>query len=222
MVGLLLYMLIFYQLLLLCWNVKIFQLCFLKKKEKKRLIRNTVAHNEDVNCSQWGEKDTTGIRGESVHLIFIHSFKDYLLSTCYLLGSLGHTELNKTELPPLETGSLNGRTVILAWTSRSLNSHSDFHTPALLGLHMESVILSLLWEALWKPDSLPSPKTKRPAWSAEGWGGGRGGGTGLCRHEGLSSPCSLCSHGLLSVTQASQVVMGILLQHFKESPYCSP
>lgn len=152
--------------------------------------------------------------GESVHRTFIHSFKDYLLSTCYLLKSLGHTEMNKTELSPLETGSLNGRTVILAWTSRSLNSHSDFHTPSLLGLHMESVILSLLWEALWKPDSLPSPKTKCPAWSAGWWAVGRGGSTGLCRHEGLFSPCSLCSHGLLSVAQAFQVVMGVLLLAF--------
>ena len=92
---------------------------------------------------------------------------------------------------PLETGSLNGRTVILAWTSRSLNSHSHFHTPALLGLHMESVILSLLWEALWKPDSLPSPKMKCPAWSAGLGGEGRGGGTGLCRHEGLFSVLTL-------------------------------
>ena len=144
-----------------------------------------------MNCSQWGEKGATGIRGESVHLTLIHSFKDYLLSTCYLLEPLGHTEMSRTESSSLEAGSLNGRTVILAWTGRRLNSCSDFHTPALLGLHMESVTVSLLWEALWKPGSLPSPKSKRPAWPVGRWGGLEDGvrassdtrATPLCAHS---------------------------------------
>ena len=171
-----------------------------------------------------GGKGTTGIRGESVHLTLIHSFiqRLFIEHVLFVRASGAHRDEQNW--------------IVLPWNRQPERENCN------LGLNRQKAELPLRFShpcsarfahgkcycffalrstvKAWKS---PFPKEEVPCMASGAVGRAWGRGTGLCRQEGHSSLCSLCSHGLLSIAQASQVVVGVLsLVFFKESLHCSP